>query len=189
MDVFDNFTNRIKKHLQASVIKEIVAKNIDLHHVAVEAPRDAAHGDLSTNAAMVLAKPAGMKPREIAEGLVAALAQDRDVTEATIAGPGFVNFSLRDAFWHRLLVDILQNPHAFGSSPLNADDRVNVEYVSANPTGPMHVGHGRGAVVGDAIAACWREPARRLPKSITSMMPAPRSMCWRAPSICATARR
>jgi len=153
MDVFDDFTNRIKKHLQASVIKDIVLKNADLQHVSVEAPRDAAHGDLSSNAAMVLAKPAGLKPREIAEVLAAALAQDSDVTDATIAGPGFVNFSLRDAFWHRLLVDILEHPQAYGGSPRNTEDRVNVEYVSANPTGPMHVGHGRGAVVGDAIAA------------------------------------
>ena len=164
MDVFEDFTIRIKKILQDVVIKENITLSVDLQNIAVEAPRDPAHGDLSSNAAMVLAKPAGMRPREIAEALVAALAKDGDVTDAAIAGPGFVNLSLQDAFWHRLLVDILQHPLAYGSAPRDDDERVNVEYVSANPTGPMHVGHGRGAVVGDAIAALLARTGKAVTK-------------------------
>ena len=120
--------------------------------IAVEPPREASHGDLSTNAAMVLAKPAGTSPRALAEKLVAHLANDPDVAGAEIAGPGFINLRLTDAAWRRELAAIAALGGAYGRSAMGAGKRVNVEYVSANPTGPMHMGHCRGAVVGDALA-------------------------------------
>ena len=121
--------------------------------VTVEAPRDASHGDLATNAAMVLAKPAATNPRTLAERIVAHLEADPDVTAATIAGPGFINLTLADDVWRRELAAIAALGAAYGRSALGAGKRVNVEYVSANPTGPMHMGHCRGAVVGDALAS------------------------------------
>ncbi len=121
--------------------------------IAVEPPRDPSHGDLSTNAAMVLAKPAGMKPRDLAEALVAELAKLDQVTGAEIAGPGFINLRLSDTAWLDELRTIAALGADYGRSTIGGGARVNVEYVSANPTGPMHMGHCRGAVVGDALAA------------------------------------
>lgn len=152
MDVFDLFTQYIKNTLQEAVKAGFFPEGIDFSNVIVEAPRDAAHGDLSTNAALVLTKTARKPPKAIAEMLVEALSRHPDVASTSIAGAGFVNFSLREAFWQGVLKAILDDPAAYGKKPRNPADRVNVEYVSANPTGPMHVGHGRGAVVGDAIA-------------------------------------
>ncbi len=120
--------------------------------VAVEPPRDPAHGDLSTNAAMVLAKPAGLNPRALAEALVAELAKLPQVTSAEIAGPGFINLRLSDPTWLDELRAIAALGDDYGRSTLGGGATVNVEYVSANPTGPMHMGHCRGAVVGDALA-------------------------------------
>ncbi|MCJ2187798.1 arginine--tRNA ligase [Novosphingobium beihaiensis] len=120
--------------------------------VTVEPPRDPSHGDLATNAAMVLAKPAGMKPRDLAEALVAELSKLDEVTSAEIAGPGFINMRLAPAAWLTELRAIAALGGAYGRSALGGGKTVNVEYVSANPTGPMHMGHCRGAVVGDALA-------------------------------------
>ncbi|MEL6919608.1 MAG: arginine--tRNA ligase, partial [Pseudomonadota bacterium] len=117
-----------------------------------EPPRDAAHGDLATNAAMVLAKVAGMKPRDLAEKLVSILVSDEDVDAADVAGPGFINLRLSDRFWHGQLRAVLEQGAKYGSGTPDKSLKINVEYVSANPTGPMHVGHCRGAVVGDALA-------------------------------------
>jgi arginyl-tRNA synthetase len=125
---------------------------IDTARVSVEAPRDAAHGDAATNAAMVLAKPAGLKPRDLGETLAIGLRALDDVADASVAGPGFVNLRLTDGFWHRRLREVLAAGLSYGDSTVGGDIPVNVEYVSANPTGPLHVGHGRGAVVGDALA-------------------------------------
>jgi arginyl-tRNA synthetase len=127
--------------------------SLDLTRVAVEPPRDPAHGDLSTNAAMVLAKPAKMSPRDLAQKLAARLANESDITAADVAGPGFINLRIADTFWQGRLIDILEGRTSYGDSESGQGRRVNVEYVSANPTGPMHVGHGRGAVVGDALAS------------------------------------
>ncbi len=124
-----------------------------MENVTVEPPRDAAHGDMATNAAMVLAKPAGQKPRDIAEALAARLRADPRVTEASVAGPGFLNLRLAADAWYDVLGAILSSDTAYGRSNLGAGRRVNVEYVSANPTGPLHVGHTRGAVFGDALAS------------------------------------
>ena len=121
--------------------------------ISVEPPRDCAHGDLATNAAMVLAKPAGMKPRDLAEALVAELAKLPDVTGAEIAGPGFINLRLSSSAWLDELRAIAALGADYGRSAMGGGRTVNVEYVSANPTGPMHMGHCRGAVVGDALAS------------------------------------
>ncbi|MBU3028800.1 arginine--tRNA ligase [Paracoccus marinaquae] len=124
---------------------------LDYANVAVEPPRDPAHGDMATNAAMVLAKPAGMKPREIADRLAARLTDDR-IAAAEVAGPGFLNLRLSPSVWRGVIAAALRGGSDFGRSAIGADQKVNVEFVSANPTGPMHVGHVRGAVFGDALA-------------------------------------
>ncbi len=126
---------------------------LDTRGVTVEAPRDPTHGDLATNAAMVLAKPAGKKPRDIATGIAWALAQLPDVETAEVAGPGFLNIRLKPGVWQAELATMLRDGEAYGRSTMGAGAPVNVEYVSANPTGPMHMGHCRGAVVGDALAS------------------------------------
>ncbi|MBM3614705.1 MAG: arginine--tRNA ligase [Alphaproteobacteria bacterium] len=125
---------------------------LDLTPVAVEPPRDPAHGDMATNAAMVLAKPAGLQPRVIAEALASKLSADPRISLAEVAGPGFLNLRLALPVWQRVVTDALQAGGTYGKSALGQGQRVNVEFVSANPTGPMHVGHVRGAVVGDALS-------------------------------------
>ncbi len=120
--------------------------------VSVEPPRDAAHGDMATNAAMVLAKPAGLAPRVIAEALAAELLKDPRICAAEVAGPGFLNLTLSPAVWQSVVKAALLEGLAFGRSNLGQGASVNVEFVSANPTGPLHVGHVRGAVVGDALS-------------------------------------
>ena len=123
----------------------------DLSRVTVEPPRDAAHGDLATNVAMVLAKPMRRKPRELAEEIAPKIEATEGVDRVEIAGPGFINVTLAPSFWTSLLATVLASD-GYGRSSMGAGEKVNVEYVSANPTGPMHVGHCRGAVVGDALA-------------------------------------
>ena len=125
---------------------------LDLSRIAAEPPRDAAHGDVTTNAAMVLAKPAGRKPRELAQLLLEKLKVLPDVIGGEIAGPGFINLRLSDQVWRDVLRAVLKTGIAFGDATIGGGENINVEYVSANPTGPMHVGHARGAVVGDALA-------------------------------------
>jgi arginyl-tRNA synthetase len=125
---------------------------LDRRNVAVEPPRDTTHGDLATNAAMVLAKPAGTNPRQLAALIVPKLAELPEVASTEIAGPGFINIRLKPDAWRAELAAILAEGDDYGRSAIGAGTRVNVEYVSANPTGPMHMGHCRGAVVGDALA-------------------------------------
>jgi len=126
---------------------------LDRKSVAVEPPRDPSHGDLATNAAMVLAKPAGKNPRELAMLIAPKLARLDDVAGTEVAGPGFINIRLADDIWRDELRNIAQAGGDYGRSAIGAGKTVNVEYVSANPTGPMHMGHCRGAVVGDALAS------------------------------------
>jgi len=126
---------------------------LDTGNVAVEPPRDPAHGDMATNAAMVLAKPAGMPPRQIAEALAGRLAADPRIAAAEVAGPGFLNLRLAPVVWQGVVRAALAGGHDFGRSTMGQGLKVNVEFVSANPTGPMHVGHTRGAVFGDALAS------------------------------------
>ncbi|OAN44053.1 arginine--tRNA ligase [Paramagnetospirillum marisnigri] len=125
----------------------------DHSKITAEPPREAAHGDVATNAAMVLSKPAGMKPRDLAEKLAEELRRHPAVTGVEVAGPGFINLRLADSFWVERLMDVLRAGVAYGDSTQGGGKRVNVEYVSANPTGPMHIGHARGAVTGDALAS------------------------------------
>jgi arginyl-tRNA synthetase len=152
MNVFKDFEERIKKAVQALDTVREKGDDVDFSRLAVEPPRDPAHGDISTNAAMVLSKPLGMNPRALAEQIAAQFSGDADVAETSVAGPGFLNFRLTPAFWQRLVADIIRKGVDFGRSNLGDGLKVNVEYVSANPTGPMHVGHCRGAVVGDTLA-------------------------------------
>ena len=127
--------------------------NIDLSRVVVEPPRDAAHGDMATNAAMVLAKEAKAKPRDLAEKIAAKLRLDDLIASVDIAGPGFINLTLKPVAWSDALRTVLREGAAYGRGASGVAEKVNVEYVSANPTGPMHVGHCRGAVFGDALAS------------------------------------
>ncbi|MDE2229715.1 MAG: arginine--tRNA ligase [Alphaproteobacteria bacterium] len=147
MNLFAYFHDKIAAEIAA------LGFDLDTSRMSVEPPRDPAHGDVSANAAMVLAKGAGMKPREFAEKLRPRLARLDHVIVAEVAGPGFINLKLDNAFWYARLGEILRAGPAYGDSTAGQGRTVNVEYVSANPTGPMHVGHGRGAVVGDALAA------------------------------------
>jgi len=127
--------------------------NLDLSRVVVEPPRDASHGDMATNAAMVLAKEAKKKPRDLAEAIAAKLRADDLIASVEVAGPGFINLTLKPQAWADALRTVLSEGEAYGKSAVGAGEKVNVEYVSANPTGPMHVGHCRGAVFGDALAS------------------------------------
>ncbi|MCT8997115.1 arginine--tRNA ligase [Chelativorans intermedius] len=152
MNIFADFSDRIVKAVERLGLKPRDGGTLDLRRVTVEPPRDPSHGDLATNAAMVLSKAVGENPRALGERLAAALAEDPDVAEASVAGPGFVNLRLADGFWQARLGEMLDMGTDYGRSQMGAGQKVNVEYVSANPTGPMHVGHCRGAVVGDALA-------------------------------------
>jgi arginyl-tRNA synthetase len=146
------FAAKIDAALTALEADDVLPAGLTRHAVSVEPPRDPAHGDLATNAAMVLAKPSGTNPRALAEAIAAKLAADPLVVSAEIAGPGFINLRLDESAWRDEVRAIARLGNAYGRSNMGADRRVNVEYVSANPTGPMHMGHCRGAVVGDALA-------------------------------------
>jgi arginyl-tRNA synthetase len=150
MDVFALFSARIASAMQA-LFPQADASLVS--RIVVEPPRDPAHGDLSTNAAMLFAKPLGKNPREIAGALVEHFKADPDVTSIEIAGPGFINFRIANPMWHQVLRAISEQGAAYGRSTLGGGEAVNIEFVSANPTGPMHVGHTRGAVFGDTLAA------------------------------------
>jgi arginyl-tRNA synthetase len=151
--LFSRFSDHIGAALDALADRDALPNGLDRSAISVEPPRDPAHGDVATNAAMVLAKPAGMNPRALADLLVAELGALAEVTEASVAGPGFINLRLADDSWRDELALIFSEGGYYGRSTIGQGRRVNVEYVSANPTGPMHVGHCRGAVVGDALAA------------------------------------
>ncbi len=147
------FARHISDALDALETAGTLPAGLDRSAVAVEPPRDPAHGDLATNAAMVLARPAGTNPRALAEALAGQLGKLPEVTGADIAGPGFINLRLADASWIAELRAIAALGADYGRSTMGGGSTVNVEYVSANPTGPMHMGHCRGAVVGDALAS------------------------------------
>ena len=130
----------------------VLGPGADISRVVVEPPRDASHGDMATNAAMVLAKDAGQKPRELAEAIAEKLRAERVIEKVDVAGPGFINLTLKSHVWPEALRAVLAAGGDYGRSDIGQGETVNVEYVSANPTGPMHVGHCRGAVFGDALA-------------------------------------
>ncbi|NRG18874.1 arginine--tRNA ligase [Rhizobiales bacterium] len=151
MNLFADFSARVRNSVESLELNGDRAP-LDLSRIVVEPPRDPAHGDLATNAAMVLAKPLKTNPRELAGRIAEALLQDGDIVSADVAGPGFINLRLADSVWQKILGSVLDAAENFGRSVFGEGKKVNVEYVSANPTGPMHVGHCRGAVVGDALA-------------------------------------
>ncbi|CUJ33223.1 arginine--tRNA ligase [Cognatishimia activa] len=153
MNLFSEIRDLVIEQLTAMQSEGALPEGLDFTNVAVEPPRDAAHGDMAANAAMVLAKPAKMKPRDIAEALAAKLGADARVETAEVAGPGFLNLRLAPVLWQDLVKAVLENGNGFGRSAMGQGKKVNVEYVSANPTGPLHVGHTRGAVFGDALAS------------------------------------
>jgi arginyl-tRNA synthetase len=153
MTIFNHFRDVIVKELEELSVACELPRGLDFGRVSVEPPRDPSHGDISTNAAMVLSKSAGLKPRDLAERLAGRMSAIDGVVEVAIAGPGFVNLRLADETWHECLREILGAGRRFGESKIGGGRKVNVEYVSTNPTGPLTVGHARGAVYGDALAS------------------------------------
>ncbi len=151
-NLFAHYEALLRDQCAALIDEGLLPEGLDLARVSVEEPRDPAHGELATNAAMVLAKPAGMKPRDLAALLTARLEGAHGIQTAEIAGPGFINMRLGEDVWHALLRTAIGLGEDFGRAGLGGGRAVNVEYVSANPTGPLHVGHCRGAVFGDALA-------------------------------------
>ena len=152
MNVFSHLLEVVQGEIEALSGTGALPAGLDLGAVSVEPPREAAHGDAACNAALVLARQARRKPREIAESLAARLEGRAEIGAVEVAGPGFVNLRLTDDFWRARLAELLAAGPGYGAENLGQGRPVNVEYVSANPTGPLHVGHARGAVVGDALA-------------------------------------
>lgn len=153
MNLFAEIRSLVIDCLNHMEMNKDLPEGLNFASVTVEPPRDTVHGDMATNAAMVLAQTSGLKPRDIAEKLASLLLADTRVAFAEVAGPGFLNLRLAPKVWENVLSAILQNPEQYGRAKMGLGKRVNVEYVSANPTGPLHVGHTRGAVFGDALAS------------------------------------
>jgi len=153
MNLFTDIRTLVIAKLDEMVSEGNLPSELDYSNVAVEPPRDPLHGDMATNAAMVLAKPAKAKPRDIAESLAAKLTADPRISTAEVAGPGFLNMRLDASIWQSVITSVLGEGTSYGRSTMGDGAKVNVEYVSANPTGPLHVGHTRGAVFGDALAS------------------------------------
>jgi arginyl-tRNA synthetase len=151
--LFANVLARVHSACSALAEEGGWSTGIDLSRVVVEPPRDPSHGDMATNAAMVLAKEAKTKPRDLAEQIAAKLRADNLIASVDVAGPGFINLTLKPQAWADALRTVLREGDRYGLSAMGASEKVNVEYVSANPTGPMHVGHCRGAVFGDALSS------------------------------------
>jgi arginyl-tRNA synthetase len=151
-NIFALVLDKVRAVNDALIVDGVLPSGIDQSRIVVEPPREAAHGDMATNAAMVLAKDAGKKPRELADAIAAKLRADALIEKVEIAGPGFINLTLKPDAWRDALRTVMSAGADFGRSAVGQGVPVNVEYVSANPTGPMHVGHGRGAVFGDALA-------------------------------------
>ena len=152
MDIFNEIRILVLESLDSMVAEGLLKANLDYSNVAVEPPRDPAHGDMATNAALVLAKLAKIPPREIAEILRLRISTDNRIKNIDVAGPGFLNIRLNNEILHDTVLKCLSNGEEYGKSNIGRGKRVNVEYVSANPTGPLHVGHTRGAVFGDVLA-------------------------------------
>ena len=152
MNIYADVESRIIAHLEALKAEGKLPQDLTWAGVEATPPRDATHGDIASNAAMVLAKAAKMKPRDIADALAARMRADSDIGSVDVAGPGFLNLTFKPEFWQAAITRIRAEGERYGRTNLGKAERVNVEYVSANPTGPMHVGHCRGAVFGDALA-------------------------------------
>jgi arginyl-tRNA synthetase len=152
MNLFSDIRALVIGTLEMMTKEGDLPDGLSFGNVTVEPPRDPLHGEMATNAAMVLAKPAGQKPRDIAQKLVSILSKDDRIISVDIAGPGFLNLCIVPHVWQSLVKEVLSSGRTYGTSVMGAGQTVNVEYVSANPTGPLHVGHTRGAVFGDALA-------------------------------------
>ena len=152
MNVFNDIESRITSALEGLMHEGVLPEGLDLSKVSTDVPGDTSHGDFACSIALALAKQAKMKPRDIAVALQGKLAGDTDFAKVDVAGPGFVNMTMQPAFWHRLITFVLKDGKIYGRNGVGKGEKVNVEYVSANPTGPMHVGHCRGAVLGDSLA-------------------------------------
>lgn len=152
MNIFSDLKVKIDDILTGLVKKGELPEGLMFDAVTAEPPRDASHGDVSTNAAMVIAKKAGKNPRELAAIIADEIRKLDNVEKVDIAGPGFINLTLKNEIWHDIIKQILEEGRGFGNSDMGKGQKVNIEYVSANPTGPMHIGHSRGAVYGDALA-------------------------------------
>lgn len=152
MNIFNTLQKQLEAILNDLIAEKVLPVGISLKGVAVEPPRDKSHGDVAINAALVLAKKAGKNPREIAEKIAEKLGADDQVKNIEVVGPGFINVTFIDGFWQARVGEILGAKKSYGNSNLGKGEKVNVEYVSANPTGPLHVGHVRGAVFGDALS-------------------------------------
>ena len=162
MNYFKHFQGLMRSILERMQAAGDLPKGIDFSRASAGSPRDPAHGDVALNAAMVLAKQAGVKPRDLATQIAASLAQHEDVEAAEVAGPGFINIRAAASFWPARLAEILAAGQDYGASDIGAGRTTNVEYVSVNPTGPLHVGHGRGAVFGDALAALLEKAGHKV---------------------------
>ena len=164
MSIYAQYSALLDGVLDELVAEGALPRELDRRNVTVEPPRDPAHGDLATNAAMVLAKAAGTNPRTLAGAIAPKLEALPPVTSVEIAGPGFINLRLAPDAWRDELRTILNDGDAYGLSTIGGNERVNVEYVSANPTGPLHMGHCRGAVVGDSLARVLEAAGFRVTK-------------------------
>jgi len=153
MNLYQHFRSEVVRAVEELAASGEIPGAMDSSRISVEPPKETAHGDITTNAAMVLSKAAGMNPRDLAGKLASRLEEMNSVTTVEIAGPGFINMRLEAAFWHERLREILSTGLDYGASALGEGEAVNIEYVSANPTGPLHVAHARGAVVGDVLAS------------------------------------
>ncbi|MGF7161492.1 arginyl-tRNA synthetase [Rhodoligotrophos appendicifer] len=162
MNLFAHFHAVVNQAVHRLIERGRLPSGLDLSRIVVEPPRESTHGDVSTNAAMVLAKAASKNPREIAVDLALELQEDADVASAEVAGPGFVNLRLRATFWPKVVAAVLEARETYGAGDIGRGLSVNVEYVSANPTGPLHVGHCRGAVFGDALANLLAETGHQV---------------------------
>ncbi len=164
MSLYARYSTLLDGILDELVAEGAIPSELNRKAVAVEPPRDPSHGDLATNAAMVLAKGAGTNPRSLADLIKAKLEAVPTVTSVDIAGPGFINLRLAEQSWRDELIEIVGEGERYGLSTIGKNERVNVEYVSANPTGPMHMGHCRGAVVGDSLARLLEAAGFRVTK-------------------------
>src|SRR5262245_31713612 len=151
-NIFALVLDKVRAASTALAAEGTIPTGLDQSRIVVEPPKDPTHGDMATNAAMVLAKDAGKRPRDLAEAIAAKLRSDPLIEKVDVAGPGFINLTLKAAAWTAELRTVLTAGAGYGRSTLGQAEPINVEYVSANPTGPMHVGHCRGAVFGDALA-------------------------------------
>ena len=152
MNIFSTIKEQIVASINALAAEGELPSGLATERIAVEPPREVSHGDMATNAAMVLAKSASMSPRDLADKLCQKLRECENVGEIEIAGPGFINIRLNPSVWRNCIKNVLQQGTSFGASTMGVGKQVNVEYVSANPTGPLHIGHARGAVFGDVLA-------------------------------------